>query len=199
VEAFVLETCKGLAHLQGDEQDQLLACFQSAVGQANLRLLGEAQRRPEWRGMGTTLTLGYLLNDYLYVAHVGDSRCYLFRNGILYQLTQDHTLVDEMVRNGALSPEEATRHRLRHVITNAVGADRPEVKVEVHKVHLQADDGMLLCSDGLTNMVSDQEIAAVFQTEPDPEQACQQLVAQANARGGKDNITVVVARFEAAQ
>jgi protein phosphatase len=132
------------------------------------------------------------------VAHVGDSRCYLFRHGVLYRLTSDHTLVEEMVRHGALQAEEATKHHLRHVITNAVGGGDDKVKVEVHRVHLEAEDGVLLCSDGLTNMVPDEEIARILQTETDPEQACKQLLAQANGQGGKDNITVIVARFEAA-
>jgi protein phosphatase len=198
VEAFALDTLRWFAHFKGKEEDQLLADFQSALGQANARLLAEAAVRPELHGMGTTLTLAYRLNDMLFVAHVGDTRCYLFRNRLLYRLTRDHTLVEEMVRRGALKPEEAAHHQWRHVVTNAVGADSAEVKVEVHKVHLEADDAVLLCSDGLTNMVSDEDIARTLQAETDPEGACKQLVAQANGQGGKDNITVVVARFEAA-
>jgi protein phosphatase len=147
--------------------------------------------------MGTTLTLAYRLNDMLFMAHVGDTRCYLFRNRLLYRLTRDHTLVEEMVRRGALKPEEAAHHRWRHVVTNAVGGDSAEVKVEVHQVHLEAGDAMLLCSDGLTNMVPDEEIARTLQAETEPERACKQLVAQANRQGGDDNITVIVARFEA--
>lgn len=199
VEAFVLNTLQWFAHFKVKEEDKLLADFQSALGQANARLLAEAAERPELHGMGTTLTLAYSLNDMLFVAHVGDSRCYLFRNSLLYRLTSDHTLVDEMVRRGGLKPEEAAHHQWRHVITNAVGADSTEVKVEVHKVHLEAGDDVLLCTDGLTNMVPDEEIARTLQAEADPEQACKQLVAQANEQGGKDNITVVVARFEAAR
>src|SRR5207302_7277702 len=132
---------------------QVLADFQSALGHANTRVLAEAAERPELHGMGTTLTLAYSLNDELFVAHVGDSRCYLCRHGILYRLTRDHTLVEEMVRHGVLPAEEASTHHLRHVITNAVGAGSPEVKVEVHKVHLDGGDRVLVCSDGLTNMV----------------------------------------------
>jgi serine/threonine protein phosphatase PrpC len=197
VEAFILDTFQWFAHFKGKEEDKLLADFQSALGQANARLLAEAAGRPELHGMGTTLTLAYRLNDMLFVAHVGDSRCYLFRNRLLYRLTRDHTLVEEMVRRGALKAEEAAQHQWRHVITNAVGGDSAKVTVEVHKVHLEAGDAVLLCSDGLTNMVPDQDIARILQTAPEPEQACQQLVAHANEQGGKDNITVIVARFEA--
>src|SRR6516164_4864352 len=123
VESFILETFKWFAQCKGQEQDQVLADFQGALGHANARLLAEAARRPELHGMGTTLTLAYSLNDMLFVAHVGDSRCYLLRNRLLYRLTRDHTLVEEMVRRGALKAEEAADHRWRHVITNAVGGD----------------------------------------------------------------------------
>lgn len=125
VESFILETFKWFAQCKGNEQDQVLADFQSALGHANARVLAEAAERPELRGMGTTLTLAYSLNDELFVAHVGDSRCYLCRQGLLYRLTRDHTLVEEMVRHGALRAEEAAQHRWRHVITNAVGRILP--------------------------------------------------------------------------
>jgi protein phosphatase len=159
-------------------------------------VLAEAAEHPELHGMGTTLTLAYSLNDELFVAHVGDSRCYLCRHDHLYRLTHDHTLVEEMVERGALSAEEAAHHRWRHVVTNAVGASSPEVKVEVHKVHLEDGDRVLLCSDGLTNMVSEKEISQVLQAEDEPEQASRRLVAAANESGGRDNITVVVAHFD---
>jgi protein phosphatase len=195
VESFILETFKWFAQCKGKEQDQVLADFQSALGHANARVLAEAAERPELRGMGTTLTLAYSLNDDLFVAHVGDSRCYLWRQGILYRLTRDHTLVEDMVRYGALPAEDAGQHRWRHVITNAVGSGTAEVKVEVHKVHLESGDRVLLCSDGLTEMVPEEEINHILQTEAEPEQACRRLVTRANETGGKDNITVVMAHF----
>jgi PPM family protein phosphatase len=196
VETFMLETFKWFFQFQGKEEDKLLAEFHSALGQANARVLAEAAQHPELHGMGTTLTLAYSLNDALFVAHVGDSRCYLCRHGIIHRLPRDHTLVEDMVRHGDLLAEEADKHRWRHVITNAVGGNDPEVKVEVHKVHLEAGDAVLLCSDGLTNMLADEEIARILETEVDPEQACRQLVAQANEEGGEDNITVILARYE---
>src|SRR4029077_6663224 len=140
VESFILETFKWFAQCKGKEQDQVLTDFQSALGHANARVLAEAAERPELHGMGTTLTLAYSLNDALFVAHVGDSRCYLCRQGLLYRLTHDHTLVEDMVRRGALAAEETEKHQWRHVITNAVGGSDPEVKVEVHKVHLETGD-----------------------------------------------------------
>jgi protein phosphatase len=198
VEQFILETFKWFRQCKGRDEDKVLADFQTAMGQANSRILSEAAGHPELHGMGTTLTLAYSLNDLLFVAHAGDSRCYLWRDHTLYRLTSDHTLVEDMLRKGHLKPEEAAEHQWRHVITNAVGGDSAEVQVEVHKVHLEAGDGVLLCSDGLTEMVSEQEIACTLRDEDDPERACRRLVARANEEGGKDNITVIVARYDAA-
>jgi protein phosphatase len=130
------------------------------------------------------------------VAHVGDSRCYLLRRGLLYRLTHDHTLVAEMVRRGVIDAQEAAHCGYRHVITNVVGGSDPGVRVEVHKLPLEAGDTLLLCSDGLTEMVPDPEVLAVLQAEADPARACARLVSCANEHGGKDNVTVVVARFE---
>jgi protein phosphatase len=197
VETFVLETFKWFARLRGKDQDRMLAEFRSALGQANARVLAESAEHPHLRGMGSTLTLAYVLNNELFVTHVGDSRCYLFRAGLLYRLTSDHTLVEEMVQRGLVSPEDAAHHRWRHVITNAVGGETSDIKVERHKVSLESGDAVLLCSDGLTGMVAEEEIARTLQDEPDPEPACRRLVDRANEAGGKDNITVVVARFEA--
>jgi protein phosphatase len=198
VETFILETFKWFAQFKGREQDQVLADFQNALGQANARVLAEAAERPELRGMGTTLTLAYSLNDVLFVAHVGDSRCYLCRHGILHRLTRDHTLVEDLVRHGALAAEEAAHHRWRHVITNAVGGDSADLKVEVHKVHLEGGDRVLLCSDGLTEMLPEEEINEALCTEGEPEQTCRRLVSRANEAGGRDNITAVVIYFRAA-
>lgn len=198
VETYILETFKWFAQFKGSEQDEVLADFQSALRQANARVLAEAVERPELHGMGTTLTLAYSLNDVLFVVHVGDSRCYLCRNAILYRLTRDHTLVADLVRQGAVPAEEAGRHRLRHVITNSVGRDAADFKVELHKLQLEGGDRMLLCSDGLTEMLADEEISRILQTDDEPEQACRRLVARANEAGGRDNITAVVAHFRAA-
>jgi serine/threonine protein phosphatase PrpC len=198
VETFVLETFKWFTQCKGREGDQVLADFQGALAQANERLLAEADEHPEWYGMGTTLTLAYSLNEVLFIAHVGDSRCYLRRQGALHRLTTDHTMAEELVRRGALSAEEAAKHPWRHMITNAVGGTSPEVKVELHKLHLEAGDTILVCTDGLTGMVTEEEIAHILDSEDDLKQACARLVARANEEGGKDNITVVLAHFVAA-
>lgn len=195
VETFILGTFKWFAQFKEPEQDRVLTDFQNALAEANARVLAEARDWPELRGMGTTLTLAYSLNDVLFVAHVGDTRCYLRRQGILHRLTHDHTLVEEMVRKGTVAIEDAAKHHLRHVITNAVGGSSANLRVEVHKLQLEDSDRVLLCSDGLTGLLTDDEINEILNTEAEPEAACRQLVARANEAGGRDNITVVVADF----
>lgn len=198
VETFILETFKWFAEFKEPEQDRVLTDFQTALAEANARVLAEAKDWPELRGMGTTLTLAYSLNDVLFIAHVGDTRCYLCRQGTLYRLTRDHTLVEEMIRNGTLAIEDAAKHHLRHVITNAVGGTSANLKVEVHKLKLEPCDRVLLCSDGLTGMLTDDEINQILHAQEEPDEACRQLVARANEVGGRDNITVVVADFRIA-
>jgi protein phosphatase len=193
IEDFVLDTLHWCHRLSGT--DQLLADFRDALKRADENLFLAARDRPELRGMGTTLTLAYALGDELYIAHVGDSRCYLLRNNLLYLLTRDHTLVAEMVRRGVLQRDEAARHSMRHVVVNVVGGSDRGVQVEVHKLPLEVGDRLLLCSDGLTEMVKEEEVASILQAEPEPDSACQRLVATANENGGKDNVTVVVAHF----
>lgn len=197
IEAFALNTLKWFLRLRGSEGKDVLSEFRDALGRADAKVIEEAAEHPELRGMATTVTLAYSLGDRLFVVHAGDSRCYLFRGGELHRLTQDHTLVQELVRRGQLSQEQAARHQLRHVVTNVVGGTHPGVQADAHKVDLEAGDRVLLCTDGLTEMLADDEIAAVLQAEPEPRGACERLVAQANERGGKDNVTVLVARYEA--
>ena len=195
VEQYVLEALKWFACCRPTEEDRVLVDFQKALGLAHQRVRDEAAEHPELRGMGTTLTLAYSLNDELFIAHVGDSRCYLMRGGHLYRVTQDHSLVEEMIRRGLLKPEEAASHRWRHVITSTVGGDSSDVRVDVHKLHLQTGDALLLCSDGLTEMVSEDDIAKTLFDVENPELACYQLIGLANEAGGKDNITAVIARY----
>lgn len=196
VEAYVLDTVKWFAYCEENGEDELLTDFRTALGQAHGRVRAKAAERPDLRGMGTTLTLAYSVNQELFLAHVGDSRGYLFRDGALYRLTQDHTLVDEMIRRGVVKPEEAASHRWRHVITSSVGGESPSVRIDVHKLHLEVGDALLLCSDGLTEMLTADEIAAVLAEIDDPPACCRRLVALANEAGGRDNITVALARYD---
>jgi protein phosphatase len=196
IEEFLLNTLKRCSNLQVSEAQNALKELESALVHAEARILGETAQHPEWRGMATTLTLAFAVNWMLFIAHAGDSRCYLYSNGELRQLTRDQTLVADMIRQGILSPNDEASHPYRHVVTNIVGGSEPGVQVELHRLDLQPDDVLLLCSDGLSGMIPDEHIAAILREEPDPERACERLVAEANERGGTDNITVIVARVE---
>ncbi len=166
--------------------------LRDAIVDANDAVLEKSVSDQQLRGMGTTLTAGTLGTDgNLVIGHVGDSRAYLFHDGELTQITDDHSLVEEMVRTGELTPEQAESHPQRSIITRALGID-PEVEVDVYPVQLGVGDRVLLCSDGLTTMVRSEDIAGILEREPDPERAAQLLVDAANAAGGEDNITAVV-------
>ncbi|MHB1597793.1 MAG: Stp1/IreP family PP2C-type Ser/Thr phosphatase [Acidimicrobiales bacterium] len=168
----------------------------AATSRANRAVYDESERQATLRGMGTTLTAAALVrsgrHERIAVANVGDSRAYVLRGGELVQLTEDHSLVEEMVRNGELTPSEAAVHPHRHILTRALGIDG-SVKVDSWEVDPVPGTRLLLCSDGLTNECSDAEIAATLAAEPDPEAAALRLVALAVAHGGSDNVTVVVA------
>jgi protein phosphatase len=196
VEGFLLNTLKRFFNLNVPEEQGVLREFRGALRAADARIFEEASRHPELLGMGTTLTMAFAVDWRLFVAHAGDSRCYLFSKGELRQLTQDHTKVAEMVRLGALSAAEASRHPRRHVVTNVLGGSEPGVRVEMHKLDLEPGDVVVVCSDGLTQLVPDARIAALLAGGQEPRRACERLVAEANGRGGQDNITVIVARFE---
>src|SRR5262249_32683917 len=152
-----------------------------------------AEAHPEQHGMGATLTAVWIDEKRLSLAHVGDSRAYLLRGGALQQLTSDHSLVAEQVRRGILTPAEAERSEMQSVLLRALGA-HPEVDVDAEEHAVFGRDILLLCSDGLTRMVTEPEIAGTLQAEPDPTRAANRLVELANEQGGADNITVVVIR-----
>jgi len=145
-------------------------------------------------GMGTTLTAALVEGDRVRLAHVGDSRAYLLRDGTLRLLTEDHTLVHRMVSEGEISKEEAETHPQRSVLTRALGVDTV-VDVDDDSLQVRPGDRLLLCTDGLTSMVSEDEIEDVLRTVPDPQEAAQRLVRVANEAGGVDNTTVVILDF----
>ena len=195
VEDYVLDALKWFACCQPKDDDEVATEFRDAIRRAHHRVTTQAYERPEQRGMGTTLTLAHSVNDTMFVAHVGDSRAYLFRDGILHQLTRDHTLVEDLLRQGAIKTEEAATHRWRHVVTSSVGGDAKQIRIDIHRLHLNAGDVVLLCTDGLTEMVPRQLICEVLDSDGSPEYWCGKLVEHANAAGGKDNITIVIARY----
>lgn len=194
IEDFLLNELKRFSNLQSNEEQAALRALQDALCQADSRIFEVTTRHPEWQGMATTLTMAFAVNWRLFVAHAGDSRCYLHSAGKLQRLTHDHTLVAELAERGLISADKAARHPLRHVVTNILGGDKPGVRVELHSLDLHPDDMLLLCSDGLTEMVPEMQIATILDEERDPQRACERLITRANTLGGKDNITVVVSR-----
>jgi len=198
IEHFTLNTFKWFLGSNSADAQRALAQFQVALEEADARVVEEAAEHPELRGMGTTVTMAFHLAAHLCVVHVGDSRAYLFRQHELHQITEDHTLLNEMVRTGSLHPSEVAGHRLRHVITNVVGGHERGVSVEARAVGLQPGDRLLICSDGLTEMVTNDKIADVLEAEPVPRDAATKLVAMANDAGARDNVTLVIARFDVA-
>lgn len=150
---------------------------------------------PSLAGMGTTMTLAYSLGSEAFVGHVGDSRAYLFRDGTTQQLTQDHTHVQRLVSAGAISRQQAATHRLRGVLTQAIGGQSGQLRVEVHRLQLRERDRLLLCTDGLTDMVPESSIAEALARERPAQQICQDLVDLALEAGGRDNVSVCLAHY----
>jgi serine/threonine protein phosphatase PrpC len=167
----------------------------SAVYLANREIFESAKQNTERRGMGATLTAAWIDGSKLSIAHVGDSRAYLLRGGALQQLTNDHSLVAEQVRKGILTPAEAEQSEMQSVLTRALGS-QAQVEIDAEELGLFKGDLVLLCSDGLTRMVTEPEIAGTLQAETDPARAAAKLVALANENGGADNVTVLVIRLE---
>ena len=162
-----------------------------AVRSGNRAVHDRAETDDSLRGMGTTMTAVVISGNTAFIAHVGDSRCYLIRSGQITQLSRDHTLVARMVSEGRLTPEQAEAHPQRSVLTRALGADK-DVDVDESRITLIDGDRLVLCSDGLTGMLSDEEIRDYAMSGSDLDEICQQLVDAANERGGQDNITVVL-------
>jgi PPM family protein phosphatase len=188
---MAVEAFSGGLRRDGDPETRLA----EQVREANDRINRLSHERPEHAGMGTTITVVYVGEREVSVAHVGDSRAYCLRDGELLRLTDDHSLVDELIREGRLTPEEAEEHPQRSVITRALGPEA-SVDVDVTSVRGRAGDVYLLCSDGLTTMVAESELRDLLSAHERLRDAGEALIVAANAAGGKDNITVVLLRLE---
>jgi protein phosphatase len=177
------------------EDSPLPDVMRQAVEAASAAIFEAAQEDPELTGMGTTVTAALMDGNHAFVAHVGDSRCYLLREEKIYQVSEDHSLVNEQIKAGAISPEEARTSRFKNIITRSVGFER-SVAVDLMGIELQEGDRLVVCCDGLSNLVEDGEILSIAGAGPLVEGA-ERLVALANERGGDDNITVIVASVDA--
>lgn len=168
--------------------------IRQAIEKANSRVLNEANSAEAYRGMGTTIVAATIVRNTLYVANVGDSRLYIIGEHIR-QITRDHSLVEEMVRSGNLTREEARCHPDKNIITRAVGV-RPTVAIDFFDVKLRKEDIILICSDGLSNMVEDEQIEQIVKKEKNLRAVGERLVETANQNGGYDNISVLLAATE---
>lgn len=189
--AAVEELCAGGMPRESEGRELILI---RAANAANRRVYDMAQQNIECQGMGTTLVGALLLPGEAYIANVGDSRCYLLRDGGARQLTTDHSYVQVLVNRGEITPEEARRHPRRNVITRAVGVDS-EVGCDLLRLDTRPGDRLLLCSDGLTNVLDDAELAALSAAEADPERCARALLEMTLERGAPDNVTVVLAEI----
>jgi serine/threonine protein phosphatase PrpC len=169
--------------------------IQTAAREVNVSLFNLGERNSQLKGMGTTLTLALVMGNAAYIGHVGDSRAYIVSKDEMRQITRDHSLVQEMVDRGELTPEEARTHPRKNIITRAIGVYK-DIDVDVYEEYIFGDDYLLLCCDGLTDMVTDQEIYTVVMSNDDPQQICDILIQKANEKGGRDNISVIVAQFD---
>lgn len=168
-----------------------VAILKQAISEANALLLAEADKDVSRQGMGTTLVTATIIDNRMYVSNVGDSRLYLVSDDKMIQVTRDHSLVEEMVRLGEMDKEDAKVHPDKNIITRAVGV-LPEVSADFFEVELEPGDMILMCSDGLTNMVRDEEIRQIILGQRDIVEKAEKLVETANKNGGRDNITVVL-------
>ena len=192
---LVLQTPDWILRLDEQLLQKVRQRMERRFQQVQQALTGEARDDPALWGMGTTLTLTCSLGADLLLVHAGDSRAYLFRRDQLYRLTCDHTVAQSLADVGAIRPEDVATHPLRHVLTNVLGAREGPVRVEWRELRLVDDDQVLLCTDGLTDLVSDADIVEVLRCADTAENACRTLVDLALEAGGKDNVTVVLGRY----
>ena len=170
--------------------------LKTAIRHANRKVLEATREKTEYEGMATTVAAVLVDGDVANLGHVGDSRIYLFSEGVFTQLTSDHSWVNEQIQSGVISADQARSHPLRNVVTRALGG-KADLAVDMQTRRMKAGDLLLLCSDGLTAMVPDEDIARILgEAKGDVEKAAKDLVAEANAHGGEDNITVVLLKFE---
>ena len=176
----------------GSEQE-FIDSLQNLLRDAHSRVLAEAREDHSVAGMGTTLTMAYIHWPTMYVVHAGDSRCYLIRDGVVRQVTTDHTLARQMVEAGGMKPEDEANSRWSNVLWNVLGGNsQRNLLAEVHRVDLRENDSIILCSDGLYRYLDDQQLPTMLEQQPNASLLCRQLVQFANEQGGEDNITVIV-------
>ncbi|MBC8588630.1 Stp1/IreP family PP2C-type Ser/Thr phosphatase [Paratissierella segnis] len=176
------------------DKENIKRTIEEAISQANKKIYLESKKVLKYAGMGTTITLAYIFNNNIYIGHVGDSRAYFATGEKIYQITDDHSLVNELIKNGSITPEEAINHPQKNLITRAVGTSS-EIQLDFYMLDYKSDDILIICSDGLSNMLSDGDIMKLIKSESDVDKACNKLISVANDNGGRDNITVIAIKF----
>jgi protein phosphatase len=173
-------------------EDGIKRVIKEAIVDVNDKIYLKSLEIPEYNGMGTTITMAYISNSKIFIGHVGDSRAYLIRDNKIKQLTEDHSYVNELIKKGTITPYEAENHPQRNMITRAVGTSI-KISLDFHCISYELNDKLILCSDGLTNMVDEDTILRTIEkyNSQDMRKICDDLVIQAKDNGGRDNITVV--------
>jgi serine/threonine protein phosphatase PrpC len=192
--AYLRAGFRSFVHLEQTDEAALFRELKAGIEQADRDVITEAAANSSLAGMGTTVTMAYVVANTCYILHVGDSRAYLFHDGKLTQVTTDHTLVQMLVESRSISLEEARTHPKRNVVTNVVGGPEEGIYVETHTLNLVDGDTLLLCSDGLTEPLSEETMAAILCRESNPAAAIKALLEAALNAGGPDNVTIVLAR-----
>jgi serine/threonine protein phosphatase PrpC len=196
---YVLNSLSWCFRLEQNSEQDFEDHLKEALESCQKSIHDVVAAHPEMQSMGTTMTMVYIVWPRAFVVHVGDSRCYLLRNGELAQITVDHTVSEIMVETGKMSREEAQHSPMGHALWNVLGGRSTELAVDVYKLTLKRDDVLLLCTDGLYNMVPQERLQELLTSHTSAESACRKLVDLANENGGKDNITVIVSHFLAPQ
>ncbi len=192
---LVLDTPDWILRIGENEAEEVMRRLADRFCRVGESLYEKAKFNPSLSDMGTTLTVATTLGTNLIVANVGDSRAYLYHDGKLEQLTRDHTVAQDLADLGVIRQQDTATHRQRHILTRALTGNASHVQADVHRLKLADGDQLLLCTDGLSDMVNDAAIAGLLGQAPSAQAACQTLVDEALKNGGRDNVTVMVARY----
>lgn len=176
------------------ETSEISELLKNIIIDVNKELYQYSMLDESTQGMGTTLIITALKNNKLYIGHVGDSRVYLIRDNSIQKMTSDHSFIEELIKNGTITKDEAINHPKRNVITRAVGYEH-DLQVDTYEIDVLENDEILVCTDGLTNMLSEEEILEIIINAENPQVACDTLIENANNKGGEDNITVIVGKI----
>lgn len=192
---YLLNAMHWIFRPEDDRENSFMEDLKSALAFTQERIQHAAEASPAQRGMGTTITMAYIVWPHVYLVHAGDSRAYLCRNGDMVRLTHDQTYAQALADAGVLAPEQIEKSPLNHVLSSLLGCDPKQLDPQVYKSELRLNDTLLLCTDGLTRHLTDHQIGQIVTSHECAKGACQQLIETTNAAGGKDNTTVIVARF----